>query len=73
LPQLALVEKNYPLLPLARGNKLAEFVSLCFREGLTNYLRLIMDIGNYTDPNVILQKILEVKQMKPQIREETWP
>ncbi len=71
--ELALVEKNYPLLPLARGNKLAEFVSLCFREGLTNYLRLIMDIGNYTDPNVILQKILEVKQMKPQLREETWP
>ncbi|MEK8015724.1 MAG: hypothetical protein VSS75_002570, partial [Candidatus Parabeggiatoa sp.] len=43
--ELALVEKNYPLLPLARGKKLSEFISLCLREGLTNYLQLIIDIG----------------------------
>ncbi|KHD06046.1 hypothetical protein PN36_30935 [Candidatus Thiomargarita nelsonii] len=69
--ELALVEKNYPLLPLARGEKLKQFTSLCFREGLTDYLRLIMDIGLYTDPNVILQKILEVTQMKVKIRDDT--
>jgi len=71
--ELDLVEKNYPLLPLARGKKLEEFISLCVREGLNDYLQLIIDIGLATDPELIWQKILEVKQMKHQIREETWP
>ncbi len=71
--ELDLVEKNYPLLPLARGKKLEEFISLCLEEGLNDYLQLIVDIGLTTDPEVIWKKILEVKQMKYQIREETWP
>ncbi len=70
--ELALIPKNYPLLPLARGDKLEQFTSLCFEQRLFDYLNLIMDIGRYTDPNVILQKLLEVQNMKPQIREETW-
>jgi hypothetical protein len=70
---LELVEKNYPLLPLARGKKLEQFIALCVREGLNDYLRLIVDIGLATDPELIWQKILEVKHMKYQIREETWP
>ncbi|OAD23666.1 hypothetical protein THIOM_000495 [Candidatus Thiomargarita nelsonii] len=71
--ELALVEKNYPLLPLARGKKLEQFISLCLHEGLKDYLQLIIDIGIATDPEVIWRKILEVKQMKPMIREDTWP
>jgi hypothetical protein len=70
--ELALVPKNYPLLPLAKGPKLAQFVDLCFQQKLFDYLQLIIDIGRYTDPNAILQKILEVQQMTPQIRDETW-
>ena len=71
--ELDLVPKNYPLLPLARGNKLEQFISLCVRDGLNDYLQLIIDVGLATDPEMIWQKILEVKQMKYQIREETWP
>jgi len=71
--ELALVPKNYPLLPLARGERLEKFISLCVRKGLNDYLRLIIDIGLATDPEVIWRKILEVKQMRPMIREETWP
>jgi len=70
---LALVPKNYPLLPLARGKRLEKFISLCVREGLNDYLRLILDIGLATDPEVIWRKILETKQMRPMIREDTWP
>jgi hypothetical protein len=70
--ELALVPKNYPLLPLAKGKKLEQFISLCFQQGLFDYLRLIMDIGRYTDPDVILQKILEVQNMEPQISDRTW-
>ena len=71
--ELDLVPKNYPLLPLARGDKLEAFISLCVREGRNDYLQLILDIGLATDPELIWRKILEVKQMKHQIREETWP
>ncbi len=70
--ELLLVEKNYPLLPLARGDKLAEFISICVRDDLVEYLQLIKDIGLLTDPNLIWQKILEVQNMKPEIKEETW-
>jgi hypothetical protein len=71
--ELALVEKNYPLLPLAQGKKLSQFLSLCLNEGLTNYLQLIVDIGLATDPTVIWEKILEVKKMKPKLHENTIP
>ena len=47
--ELALKPANYPLLPLARGPKLAQFVELCIEQGLVGYLRLTLDIGvNYT-------------------------
>ncbi|TGO02887.1 hypothetical protein PN36_17405 [Candidatus Thiomargarita nelsonii] len=71
--ELALVPKNYPLLPLARGKRLEKFISLCVREGLNDYLRLILDIGLATSPEAYWRKILEVKQMRPMIREDTWP
>jgi hypothetical protein len=52
--ELALVEKNYPL--LARGEKLSQFISLCVREGLNDYLQLIIDIGVATDPELIWRR-----------------
>jgi len=36
--ELALIEKNYPLLPLSRGKKLEDFTSLCFRKGVQKTL-----------------------------------
>jgi len=71
--ELDLVPKNYPLLPLARRDKLEDFISLCMREGLNDYLQLIIDIGLTTDPELIWRKLLEVRPMKHLIREETWP
>ncbi|MCE7985585.1 MAG: hypothetical protein DYG89_30790 [Caldilinea sp. CFX5] len=71
--ELALIPGNYPLLPLARGEKLAQFVELCLREGLTDYLQLVLDVGMATDANIIWQKILEARQMRMTIKEETWP
>jgi hypothetical protein len=70
--ELELVPRNYPLLPLAKGEKLAQFIEVCLREGLTEYLQLILDVGLLTDPAVIWQKILEVKQMRPVLTEDTW-
>jgi hypothetical protein len=58
--ELLLAAKNYPLLPLARGKKLAQFLSICVRDDLVEYLHLIKDIGLLTDPNLIWQKLLEL-------------
>lgn len=56
---------------MAQGKKLEQFVALCLKQGLIDYLKLTLDIGIINDPNVILQKILEMQQMKPTIHEDT--
>ncbi|MEZ4868074.1 MAG: hypothetical protein R3C14_42490 [Caldilineaceae bacterium] len=71
--ELELKPKNYPLLPLARGTKLEQFIELCLQQGLLEYLQLTLDIGLVTDPDVIWRKILEVYGMELTIHEETWP
>ena len=71
--ELELKPKNYPLLPLARGAKLEQFIELCMQQGLVEYLQLTLDIGLVTDPDVIWRKILEVYGMELTIHEETWP
>ncbi|MEM7536347.1 MAG: hypothetical protein AAF639_29460, partial [Chloroflexota bacterium] len=42
--ELAVIPKNYPLLPLARGETLDKFIDVCIRDGLTEYLELILDL-----------------------------
>lgn len=71
--ELELKPSNYALLPLARGEKLEQFIELCLEEGLVEYLQLTLDIGLVTDPDVIWRKIMEVHGMELTIREETWP
>ena len=68
--ELKLIPENYPLLALSRGKKLAAFIDLCIREGLTHYLELAVDVGVMTDPLVIWQKILEVEQMEQLMNKE---
>lgn len=71
--ELALKPANYPLLPLARGAKLEQFIELCVAEGLVEYLQLTLDVGVSIDPNTVWRKIMEVMNMKVTIREDTWP
>lgn len=71
--ELGLKPKNYPLLALARGAKLEQFIEVCLQQGLVDYLQLTLDIGLITDPDVIWRKILEVYGMELVIHEETWP
>ena len=48
--ELALKPQNYALLPLARGEKLRQFIELCMAQGLVDYLQLTLDIGLVTAP-----------------------
>lgn len=61
--ELELKPANYPLLPLARGKKLANFIALCFQQGLLDYIFLTLRIGLLTDPFTIWQQLLEVQRM----------
>jgi len=71
--ELELIPKNYPLLPLATGEKLEQFIDLCVREGLDDYFQLAVDMGMTTEPELTLHKILEVHRMKRlKLSEETW-
>ena len=70
--ELALTPRNYPLLTLTRGEKLAEFIDLCLKEDLTDYLQLILDVGLTVDPQTIWKKMMEASKMRVQMREETW-
>ncbi|MEM7530712.1 MAG: hypothetical protein AAF639_00935 [Chloroflexota bacterium] len=59
--ELMVIPENYPLLPLSRGETLEQFMDVCLREGLTEYLELILDLRLYTDSSTILKKILEAQ------------
>ncbi|MEM7535501.1 MAG: hypothetical protein AAF639_25215 [Chloroflexota bacterium] len=61
--ELEVVPKNYPLLPLSRGKTLEAFMEVCLREGLHEYLELILSLRLYKDPSTVLEKILEVTEM----------
>ncbi len=69
--ELALIEKNYPLLVLAKGEKLEQFIDLCLKKEMVDYLDLTLRIGSLNDPYVVWKELLKVKQMNT-IRDETW-
>ncbi|HFD31642.1 MAG TPA: hypothetical protein ENJ28_02850 [Gammaproteobacteria bacterium] len=69
--ELALIERNYPLLVLAKGNKLEQFITLCIQQKMHDYLDLALRVGTLNDPYTVWKEILKVKQMNT-IQEETW-
>jgi len=71
--ELRVVPKNYPLLPLSRGKTLEDFIEVCIRDGLNEYLEFIIDLGMHSEPNTILKKLLEIQEMSEQFQpnEET--
>ncbi len=71
--ELTLKPQNYPLLALARGEKLAQFVEICLKDNLVDYLQLLLDIGLTTDPVIIWQRIMEILGMELTVTKETWP
>ena len=61
---LELEERNYPLLPLARGSKLQEFVLLCVGEGLYEYLQVALDVGVIADAMDGWRGVIGMGQMR---------
>lgn len=67
---LAIVPKNYPLLPLARGQKLRQFIDLCLENEWSSYLQFIIDIAKSIDPSEVFVKIMETLHMTYKLRPE---
>ena len=63
---------NYPLLSLARGKALSDFIELCLQAGMFEELQFTLDIGLVNDPGPLWRKLLEVRQMQVKVQEETW-
>lgn len=47
--ELELVPRNYPLLPLAKGEKLKQFIELCLCERLGEWLDHILDVNKLAE------------------------
>ena len=70
--ELAMIPANYPLLPLARGKTLADFVELCVQQGWMDELQFTLEVGLVNDPEPLWQKLVEVRKMQVPIKKETW-
>ena len=62
--ELQLDKRNYPLLPLARGSKLQQFVLLCLGEGLYGYLQIALDVGLATDAMDVWRGVIGMGQTR---------
>jgi hypothetical protein len=60
--ELAIIEENYPLLVLAKGKKLQQFIDLCIEQEMYDYLDLTLHMGTLNDPHIVWQELLRVKQ-----------
>lgn len=58
LEELELVPRNYPLLALARGEKLVEFIDICVREDLKQYIQLTIDTLTDAEKDEVLGRVL---------------
>jgi hypothetical protein len=66
---LEVIEKNFPLLILAKGKKLREFEEI-IKRGLTEYLEVLFQVG--VDPDTVMEGVVDMakQQTKYQINME---
>ena len=66
--ELDVIEKNYPLLILAKGRKLLEFFEEVVKKGLTEYLEIIFQVGVSIDPETLTEGVRRMKKWSPEFR-----
>ena len=67
-----MIPANYPLLSLSRGKTLSDFIEICLHQGYLEELQFALDVGLVNDPEPLWEKLVEVRQMQIQVKEETW-
>lgn len=62
--ELDVIEKNYPLLILAKGEKLLEF----FEEIVTEYIEIMFRVGLSIDPEILTEGVKRMRERSPEFR-----
>ncbi|MBI1922935.1 hypothetical protein HYR99_01660 [Candidatus Poribacteria bacterium] len=66
--ELEVIEKNYPLLILAKGEKLLEFFEEVVRKGLTEYVEILFQVGVDIDPDTLTEGVIRMAEMHPEYK-----
>jgi hypothetical protein len=64
--ELEVIEKNFPLLILAKGQKLKEFLEEIIRSGLIEYLEVLFQVG--VDPDTLIEGVREMAKRGTQFQ-----
>ncbi len=64
--ELDVVEKNYPLLILAKGEKLLEFFEEIVRKDLTEYVEIMFRVGVSIDPETLMEGVRRMRERSPE-------
>ncbi len=64
--ELEVIEKNFPLLILAKGQKLKEFLEEIIKRGLTEYLEVLFQVG--VDPDTLIEGVREMAKRGTQFQ-----
>ncbi|MBI1923056.1 hypothetical protein HYR99_02280 [Candidatus Poribacteria bacterium] len=66
--ELRVIEKNYPLLILAKGEKLLEFFEEVVNKGLTEYVEILFQVGVEIDPETLAKGVRKMAEMHPEYK-----
>ena len=66
--ELDVIEKNYPLLILAKGKKLLEFFEQVVMKGLTEYVEILFQVGVSIDPETLTEGVRKMAEMHPEFK-----
>ncbi|MBM3235252.1 hypothetical protein FJZ31_03025 [Candidatus Poribacteria bacterium] len=66
--ELEVIEKNYPLLILAKGEKLLAFFEEVVRKGLTEYIEIIFQVGVSLDPETLTEGVRRMREWSPEFK-----
>jgi len=64
--ELEVVEKNYPLLILAKGAKLLEFFERIVEEGLDEYIEILFQVAVDIDPETLTEGVRRMAKRSPE-------
>jgi hypothetical protein len=70
--ELELIPKNYPLLVLAKGEKLTAFFEEAVRQSLDEYVEVILEVGVNIDPEALMAGVDKMSEAHPQVSKETF-
>ena len=67
--ELEVIEKNYPLLIIAKGKKLLDFFEEVVKKDLTEYVEVLFQVGVEIDPETLTEGVRRMAETHPELTE----